>query len=86
MEMFQVVLTYVVDAAYVLVFFGVMSTAAYGVHRLVKFAESNHYDPAVQIILRIAEIFVVAIDALGVALAGTVLTYRFLVALIRASR
>ena len=73
------------DAVYVGLFFLVMSLVAYGAHRLVRMSEVETVDRLVVGVLHVVEVALVTIDGVGVVSASLILTFTFVVALIRAN-
>ena len=66
------------DAIYIILFFAVMSSAAYGVDLIIAQWEQRHIDPVVLIILRGVSYVLVILDAIGVVVATGLLTLRFI--------
>ena len=75
---------FVVDAFYVVLFFAIMSAAAYGAHEVVHFCEERNIDQIVLWVLKGVSYLLVIIDGFGVISATGVLTYRFILAIIKA--
>ena len=73
----RALLKFLLDAIYVVLFFFVMTGAAYGVGLVVRFCEHTGLDPFVFGILRILEIGLVVVDAVGVIIVATILMLRF---------
>jgi DNA-binding CsgD family transcriptional regulator len=76
-------LRFVVDAFYVVLFFATLAAAAYGVDKIVHFCEERAFDIIVVYILKGISYALVAIDGIGVVSAASILTYRFILAIIR---
>ncbi len=66
------------DAIYIILFFAVMSSAAYGVDLIIAQWEQRHIDPVVLVILRGVSYVLVILDAIGVVAATGLLTLRFI--------
>ena len=71
------------DAIFILVFFSIMASAAYGVHLVVKELESHGIDPIVLFILTMVSYALAGLDAIGVVIATGLLTFRFVRAIWR---
>jgi DNA-binding CsgD family transcriptional regulator len=73
------------DAVYTILFFAVMSAAAYGVDWIIVQWEERHIDPVVLMILRGVSYVLVILGAIGVIAATGLLTARFIGAIWRAN-
>jgi hypothetical protein len=82
--MARVIGRYLLDAAYISLFFAVMSAVAFGVNWVVIKCEQWQIDPTVLFILKAVSYMLVVLDSLGVVTATGLLTYRFIRALVKA--
>jgi len=82
--MAQVVVRYLLDGFYIILFFSIMSAVALGAHWVVIQCEQQQIDPVVLYILKGASYLLVGLDAIGVVTATGLLTYRFIRAIARA--
>ena len=78
-----VLLRYLLDAFYIVLFFAIMSGAAYGVHWIVERCEEAHIDRIELMILRAVAYLSTLLDSIGVVTATTLLTFRFVRAIAR---
>lgn len=82
-SMGSALLRFVVDAFYVVLFFIIMSAAAYGIHEIVHFCEARNVDTVVVYMLKAISYILVALDGIGVVSATVILTYRFITTISR---
>lgn len=83
--MSPVLLRFLLDGVYIIIFFSVMSGVAYGVHWIVIQYEHWNMDSTVLAVLKWVSYLLVGLDAIGVVTATVVLTYRFIRAILRAN-
>ena len=74
----RALITFLIDAVYVVLYFLIMTAAASGVGFIVKACEAAELDPAVILILKALEIGLAAIDASGVIIVAVLLMGRFI--------
>jgi DNA-binding CsgD family transcriptional regulator len=79
-----VIVRYLLDAVFIILFFAVTSAVAFGAHWIMIKCEQWQIDPTVCFILKVASYMLVVLDSFGVVTATGLLTYRFLRALERA--
>ncbi len=77
---------FLLDAIYIVVFFVVMTSAAYGVGMVVRICEANGLDEPVVWILKGLEIGLAAVDAVGVMIVAVILMRRFVRLVLEADR
>jgi DNA-binding CsgD family transcriptional regulator len=82
--MARVIVRYLLDGFYIILFFAVMSAVAFGAHWIVEKCEQSEIDPFVLLVLKWVSYMLVAVDGLGVVLATGLLTFRFIRATMRA--
>ncbi|MFL6863585.1 MAG: response regulator transcription factor, partial [Allosphingosinicella sp.] len=73
-----VVLRSLLDGFYIILFFAIMSAAAFGMHWIVIRCERLAIDPFVLLVLRWVSYALVVLDGAGVVTATALLTYRFI--------
>ncbi len=76
-NMAQVLFRCFLDAIYTVLFFIIMSSAAYGMHLVVEECAALGMDPIVLFILKWMTYLLAGVDAIGVLCAATLLTFRF---------
>lgn len=72
------------DGIYVIFFFAVMSAVASSAQWVVIQCEHRHIDPIILLILKGVSYVLAALDAVGVVTAAIFLTFRFILAIVRA--
>lgn len=82
--MARVIVRYLLDGFYIILFFAVMSAVAFGAHWIVEKCEQSEIDPFVLLVLKWVSYMLVAVDGVGVVLATGLLTFRFIRATMRA--
>jgi hypothetical protein len=79
--MHQALTKFVLDAVYIVLFFSIMSAAALGAGLILRLCEALGLDPIVVMILRVLEVILAVLDAVGVIMAAIVLLRNFALAL-----
>lgn len=82
--MARVIVRYLLDGFYIILFFAIMSAVALGAHWIVIKCEQSEIDPFVLLVLKGVSYMLVILDAVGVVTATGLLTYRFIRATMKA--
>ena len=76
-----VVARVVIDALLVVIFVAVLAVGVFAIHWIIERCEAAHVDHGVILILKVLHYVLVCIDAVGLVMATTLLTFRFVKAL-----
>jgi DNA-binding CsgD family transcriptional regulator len=82
--MARVIVRYLLDGLYVVLFFAIMSAVAFGANWIVIKCEQSDIDPFVLLVLKGASYVLVLLDSVGVVTVTGLLTYRFIRATMKA--
>jgi hypothetical protein len=82
--MARVIVRYLLDGFYIILFFAIMSAVAFGANWIVIKCEQWEIDPFVLLVLKGVSYMLVVLDGVGVVTATGLLTYRFIRATMKA--
>ncbi|MEO7179006.1 MAG: hypothetical protein ABIW83_09190, partial [Allosphingosinicella sp.] len=84
LAMARVVVRYLLDGLYIILFFAIMSAVAFGANWIVIECERSNVDPFVLLVLKGVSYMLVVLDAIGIVTVTGLLTYRLIRATMKA--